>query len=58
MRALIRDDLPTFDLPEKATSGFSLTGNTLVIPHTVSRFALLIIIFLLHDGTLRHLNNI
>jgi hypothetical protein len=50
--ALISEDLPTFDFPENAISGLSFLGSTLVIPQTVSKLALLIIIcstsFLIH----------
>ena len=45
IRALIREDLPTFDFPEKANSGSSFFGKVLVTPHTVSSSAFLITIF-------------
>ena len=42
--ALISDDLPTLDLPQKANSGWVFAGSRLVIPQTVSRTASRIII--------------
>ena len=47
IRPLISEDLPTLDLPEKATSGCWFSGSVLVIPHTVSRFTFFITILLL-----------
>ena len=43
IRALIREDLPTLDLPAKANSGSVFSGRRLVTPHTVSRSTDLII---------------
>ena len=42
--ALIKDDFPTLDFPANAISGLSFAGITLVIPQTVSKLALFIII--------------
>ena len=45
--ALMRDDYPTFDLQQKATSGNVFLGSLLVIPHTVSKFTFFITMFFL-----------
>ena len=44
IRQFIKLDFPTLDLPAKATSGKEFSGSLLVIPHTVSKIASLIII--------------
>ena len=43
---LISEDFPTLDFPANAISGLSLSGSVLVMPHTVSKFILLMTIFL------------
>ena len=40
---MIKDDLPTFDLPANANSTCEFLGKVLVTPHTVSRFIFFII---------------
>ena len=44
---LIREDFPTLDFPANATSGHSFSGSLLVMPHTVSSSACLMIIYFL-----------
>ena len=51
IRALIRDDFPTFDFPANATSGYAVSGTLLVIPQTISKLTFLITSIFLKDTT-------
>ena len=47
-KVLIKELLPTFDLPERATSGRASRGNCDGAPTVMEMLALLVLIFIFH----------